>query len=99
MLIVGYCYSIRFEKRLCEELELHLAYRWFCRLDLDDKVPDHSTFSVNRQGRFRAYLRPRHFCVWKPHKRLAYWGVISFPRFPPSVGKAEYAEETPGEYV
>ena len=32
---------------------LHLAYRWFCRLDLDDKVPDHSTFSVNRHGRFR----------------------------------------------
>jgi transposase len=54
MLIVGYCYGIRFERRLCEEVELHLAYRWFCRLDLDDKVPDHSTFSVNRHGRFRA---------------------------------------------
>src|ERR1700733_478759 len=53
MLIVGYCYGIRFERRLCEELELHLAYRWFCRLELDDKVPDHSTFSVNRHGRFR----------------------------------------------
>jgi hypothetical protein len=39
--------------RLCEEVELHLAYRWFCRLDLDDKVRDHSTFSVNRYGRFR----------------------------------------------
>jgi transposase len=53
MLIIGYCYGIRSERRLCEELELHLAYRWFCRLDLDDKVPDHSTFSVNRHGRFR----------------------------------------------
>jgi len=53
MLIVGYCYGIRFERRLCEDVELHLAYRWFCRLDLDDKVPDHSTFSVNRHGRFR----------------------------------------------
>jgi transposase len=53
MLIVGYCYGIRFERRLCEEVELHLAYRWFCRLDLDHKVPDHSTFSVNRHGRFR----------------------------------------------
>ena len=53
MLIVGYCYGIRFERRLCEEVELHLAYRWFCRLDLDDPVPDHSTFSVNRYGRFR----------------------------------------------
>jgi hypothetical protein len=47
------CYGIRFERKLCEEVELHLAYRWFCRLDLDDKVPDHSTFSVNRHGRFR----------------------------------------------
>src|SRR4029078_3704416 len=53
MLIVVYCYGIRFERRLCEEVEMHLAYRWFCRLDLDDKVPDHSTFSVNRHGRFR----------------------------------------------
>ena len=53
MLIVGYCYGIRYERKLCEEVELHLAYRWFCRLDLEDKVPDHSTFSVNHHGRFR----------------------------------------------
>src|SRR5476649_1038978 len=53
MLIVGYCFGIRFERRLCEEVALHLAYRWFCRLDLDDQVSDHSTFSVNRHGRFR----------------------------------------------
>ena len=53
MLIVGYCYGIRYERKLCEEVELHLAYRWFCRRDLEDKVPDHSTFSVNRHGRFR----------------------------------------------
>jgi len=54
MLIVGYCYGIRSERRLCEEVEMHLAYRWFCRLDLDAQVPDHSTFSVNRHGRFRS---------------------------------------------
>ena len=60
MLIVGYCYGIRSERRLCEEVELHLAYRWFCRLDLDDKVPDHSTFSVNRHGRFREADTFRH---------------------------------------
>jgi DDE family transposase/transposase-like protein DUF772 len=60
MLIVGYCYGIRFERKLCEEVELHLAYRWFCRLDLDDKVPDHSTFSVNRHGRFRDSNLFRH---------------------------------------
>src|SRR5438034_8876522 len=53
MLIVGYCCGIRFERRLCEEVKLHLGYRWFCRLELEDKVPDHSTFSVNRHGRFR----------------------------------------------
>src|SRR6266516_1704887 len=60
MLLVGYCYGIRFERRLCEEVELHLAYRWFCRLDLDDAVPDHSTFSVNRHGRFRDSDLLRH---------------------------------------
>ena len=43
MLIVGYCYGIRHERKLCEEVKLHLAYRWFCRLDLDDQVPHHST--------------------------------------------------------
>ena len=53
MLLVGYCYSIRSERRLCQEVELNLAYRWFCRLGLEDKVPHHSTFSVNRHGRFR----------------------------------------------
>jgi transposase len=54
MLIVGYSYGIRSERRLCEEVHLNLAYRWFCRLGLDDAVPDHSTFSKNRHGRFRA---------------------------------------------
>ena len=53
MLLVGYCYSIRSERRLCQEVDLNLAYRWFCRLGIEDKVPNHSTFSVNRHGRFR----------------------------------------------
>jgi transposase len=53
MLIIGYCYGIRSERRLCEEVHLNLAYRWFCHLSLSDKVPDHSTFSKNRHGRFR----------------------------------------------
>src|SRR5271170_7648896 len=53
MLIVGYCYGIRHERRLCEEVKLHLGYRWFCKLDLTDKVPHHSTFSINRLERFR----------------------------------------------
>ena len=53
MLIVGYCCGIRHERRLCEEVKLHLGYRWFCKLDLTDKVPHHSTFSINRLERFR----------------------------------------------
>ena len=60
MLLVGYCYGIRHERRLCQEVALHLAYRWFCKLDLDDKVPHHSTFSVNRLGRFRESEILRH---------------------------------------
>jgi len=50
MLLVGYCFGIRSERRLCEEVHLNLAYRWFCRLDLTDAVPDHSTFSKNRHA-------------------------------------------------
>ena len=53
MLLIGYCYSIRSERRLCEEVKVNLAYRWFCGLGLEDRVPHHSTFSVNRHGRFR----------------------------------------------
>lgn len=67
MLLVGYCYGIRSERRLCQEVELHLAYRWFCKLDLDDAIPHHSTFSVNRLGRFRESDVLRHIferVVW-----------------------------------
>jgi len=53
MLLVGYSFGIRSERRLCEEVHLNLAYRWFCRLGLEEAVPDHSTFSKNRHGRFR----------------------------------------------
>jgi transposase len=51
MLIVGYCFGIRSERRLCDEVHVNLAYRWFCRLGLDGDVPDHSTFSNNRHAR------------------------------------------------
>jgi len=60
MLIVGYAFGIRSERRLCEEVHLNLAYRWFCCLDLTDPVPDHSTFSKNRHGRFRESDLFRH---------------------------------------
>ena len=60
MLIVGYCCGIRSERRLTQEVELHLAYRWFCKLDLEDEIPHHSTFSANRLGRFRESEVLRH---------------------------------------
>ena len=60
MLIIGYCYGLRSERKLTQEVELHLAYRWFCRLDLNDKVPHHSTFSENRLHRFRESHVFRH---------------------------------------
>src|SRR5208283_4534238 len=60
MLLVGYCFGIRSERRLCEEVHLNLAYRWFCRLGLEEKVPDHSSFSKNRHGRFRESDVLRH---------------------------------------
>lgn len=60
MLLVGYSMGIRSERRLCEEAHLNLAYRWFCRLDLAGPIPDHSTFSKNRYGRFRDSDLLRH---------------------------------------
>ncbi len=60
MLVIGYCFGIRSERRLCEEVHLNLAYRWFCRLGLEDKIPNHSTFSKNRHGRFRESEAFRH---------------------------------------
>ncbi|MFZ0708833.1 MAG: IS1182 family transposase [Terrimicrobiaceae bacterium] len=60
MLIIGYCFGIRSERRLCEEVHLNLAYRWFCQLGLEHPVPDHSTFSKNRHGRFRESDTFRH---------------------------------------
>jgi transposase len=75
MLIVGYCMGIRSERRLCEEVHLNLAYRWFCRLGLDGKVPDHSTFSKNRHGRFRESDLLRHMfeTIFRPAEWAKSW--------------------------
>lgn len=53
MLLIGYLYGIKSERRLEEEVSLNLAYRWFCGIDLIHRVPDHSTFSQNRRRRFQ----------------------------------------------
>jgi transposase len=79
MLIVGYCFGIRSERRQCEEVHLNFAYRWFCRLELDEPVPNHSTFSKNRHGRFRENLRQSRFQAAK--------ATASCPRYPPECGR------------
>ena len=76
MLVIGYCMGIRSERRLCEEVHLNLAYRWFCQLGLNGKVPDHSTFSRNRHGRFRDSDILRHFFESVVHRCLAE-GLVS----------------------
>jgi transposase len=53
MLIIGYVFAIRSERALCREVQLNLAYRWFCSLGIEDKIPDHSAFSRARNERFR----------------------------------------------
>jgi transposase len=53
MLLVGYLFGITSERRLCDEVQMHVGYRWFVGLSLEDRVPDHSTFSKNRHGRFK----------------------------------------------
>src|ERR1700688_500289 len=53
MLIVGYVFAIRSERLLCREVQVNLAYRWFCGLGIEDKIPDHSAFSRARNERFR----------------------------------------------
>jgi len=52
MLIVGYVFAIRSERALCREVQVNFAYRWFCGLSIEDKVPDHSVFSRARNERF-----------------------------------------------
>src|SRR6202140_1876126 len=53
MLIIGYVFAIRSERAICRDLQVNLAYRWFCGLSIEDKIPDHSVFSRARHERFR----------------------------------------------
>jgi transposase len=91
--LVGYCLGIRSELRLCEEVHLNLAYRWFCRLDLSDPAPNHSTFSKNRhalpagdcgaicpEGRFRDSDLLRHLFETTVARCIAD-GLVSGQRF------------------
>jgi len=53
MLVIGYVFAIRSERALCRDVQVNLAYRWFCTLSIEDKIPDHSAFSRARHERFR----------------------------------------------
>src|SRR5216683_1556328 len=53
MLVVGYVFAIRSERLICREVLVNLAYRWFCKLGIEDAIPDHSAFSRARNERFR----------------------------------------------
>ena len=71
MLLVGYLYGVTSERKLVEELRMHVAWRWFTGLGFDQEIPHHSTFSKNRHGRFRnricfrRSLRRSSPVVWK----------------------------------
>jgi transposase len=53
MLILGYAFAIRSERAICREVQVNLAYRWFCGLSIEDRIPDHSAFTRARNERFR----------------------------------------------
>ncbi|WP_247808598.1 MULTISPECIES: transposase [unclassified Bradyrhizobium] len=53
MLVLGYVFALRSERRLCAEVQVNLAYRWFCKLGIEDHIPDHSVFCRARRERFR----------------------------------------------
>ena len=85
MLIVGYVFAIRSERRICAEVRVNLAYRWFCKLDIDDKIPDHSVFCRARHERFRESdaLRRVFEGVVAMHRGRAGWRRSVFDRCEP----------------
>jgi transposase len=65
MLLVGCVFAIRSERRICAEIQVNLAYRWFCKLGIEDKIPDHSVFCRARHERFeRAMPYAGYSRVW-----------------------------------
>ena len=63
MLLIGYLYGIKSERRLVEEVRLNIAYRWFCGFELDDAIPDHSTFSKTRTRKWQQSARFQKFSM------------------------------------
>ena len=80
MLIVGYVFAIRSERRLCSEVQVNLAYRWFCQLGIEDRIPDHSVFSRARHERFRRATRYAGYlrALWRSALRLGWLAARDF---------------------
>jgi transposase len=77
ILLIGYLYGVTSERKLVEELQMHLAWRWFTGLSFDQEIPHHSTFSKNRHGRFQESnlfqraLNRSWIAAWKPDSSRA----------------------------
>jgi transposase len=97
LLLVGYLYGITSERRLMDEVRMHLAYRWFTRLGFEQEIPDHSTFSKNRHGRFRqSGVFPKVFeeivrrCLEAGWSRGGMWRWMGHLWAPMPANKAEF---------
>ena len=95
MLLVGYAFAIRSERRICAEIQVNLAYRWFCKLGIEDKIPDHSVFCRARQERFRESDALRRALSMTPNPQSARssstWRRTHAWRSPPAgTGSASY---------
>ena len=75
MLILGYVFGIRSERALCREVQVNLAYRWFCCLSIEDKLPDHSAFSRATNGSATVTSSDRCSSVWFRPASLPIWSV------------------------
>src|SRR6202051_4837870 len=89
MLILGSAFGLRSERLLCREVRVNLAYRWFCGLSMEDKIPDHSVFSRARNDRY--YPPPQCRCRSRARASLRNWHQV-----PSSMGFEEEAEQSFG---
>src|SRR5438874_5999341 len=75
MLIVGYVFALRSERRICAEVQVNLAYRWFCKLGIEDSIPDHSVFCRARHECFRHRVAAESRC-WLRGSRVPRWALV-----------------------
>ena len=83
MLIVGYCFGIRSERRLCEEVHLNLAYKWFCRLDLTDPVQRAHQLLLEVPGEVPRVVKVEVTVGQEQNEALAVFAVVPILRYVP----------------